>query len=236
MSAIRSALGQGFKPRVQWCRGGEFNRPSRSHSRVKSAVNAMFARYVKPNPSFWRPHGEASVVALLLGRGPHAVFWRVVAVYVDSLYRKVIGVSARFGPTRKVLEVGPVFTNGYAAPSVVRPLPMTGALTSRAHSLPNAVNSTAGLSVRFGPLAGPSASLAPARFRFSFSKVAADNVAEIATRALAAPNGSTPSGVPALRYNAPKPKGLASKVYKSRVFCHASAYKDGADFAMGDLV
>jgi len=234
MSAACAISRQGLKPRVQWCRGGEFNGPPGPYARVKSAVNAVFARYIKPDFAAWRSHGKSPVVTLLLGRAPHTVLELVIAVYINALYRQMIGVSAHFGPARKVLEIGPILTNGYASPAVVGPLWMIGPSASRTHSLPDAVNPTAALSVRFGALTGFAVSFASAGLRFSFSKVAAYNVADVAACAFAAPKGCASGSVPALRDNAPKSKRLASQIYKPRVFCHAPLYKDGVNFATGD--
>jgi hypothetical protein len=236
MSAVCAISGQGLKPRVQWCRGGEFNGPPGPYARIKSAIDAVFTCHIKPNLAFWRPHGEASVVVLLLRRGPRAVFWRVTSVYVGSLYRKVIGVSARFGPLCKVLEVGPFGANSYAASSVVRPLGASGPQASSPHVFPNAVDAGSGFSVRSAALAGLPGGLASARLGFVASKVRPDNVANGSASAFATPKGRAPDGVSALRYNAPKPEGPASKVYKSRVFCHKPIYKDGAGLAIGDFV
>src|SRR5690348_4544857 len=83
------------------------------------------------------PPVRASIVGLLLRRGPSAILWRIVPVIVDAVDASTWRSHAHV--TDKVLEHHPAVAHADAAPSVVLERWMFFVIAALLHLLPCAI-------------------------------------------------------------------------------------------------
>lgn len=218
--AIREGL---FWPsRVHGQGGSFFVRPASMEPRpISGLTNSVISGPMPPKGSVRRQRDKTAIFRLSLGIGPSAVLWRIIAVYINPLYRKIVGIPGRNGPIVKCLKITPFITDRYPPASVIGEPRTRHSVTPSSHVLPNSVYSCSRTTVATTHAAGNLYEIASAGFGLTPSEVSTIDRLLNAAVTLASPNSGASKGIASLAQNQQTAKLLSTQIDEFWVLCHS---------------
>lgn len=159
---------------------------------------------------FWNRSLGPSRLSLLLGRGPSAIAWFVVAIVVDAVKGHAGWSWSHVG--KEVLKRSPRRRNRYASPPVVGPLLVMGVATALQHRPPRVPLGCPGLHVRAAQRADALALEAAATSRLPSTQFGCIDHNLIATSAITSPPYAPMLITPDVLNNEEPSEALSSQV------------------------
>jgi len=83
-----------------------------------------------------------SISSVFQNGNPLAVFWAIVTIGINSIYRQIIGVSRFLRPKHKRHKVQPIIANSDSSPTVSRVIFGVFVKAPIFHSMPDAIKSS----------------------------------------------------------------------------------------------